>query len=75
MTHTIRIPKPRDPLAGMIASYRASYARKWRLPVSDASQTEEARPAASVAEPDAIHDNPEAFDRFIRRFLFWKEVH
>lgn len=52
MTQTIRIPKPRDPLAGMIASYKPAYARKWRVPVSEVSQTEEARPVASVAEPD-----------------------
>lgn len=70
----IVIDRTRDPLAGMIASYRGAYARKWRVPVPEASEAGEARPAASVAEPDAIHDSPEAFDRFIRRFLFWKEV-
>jgi hypothetical protein len=74
MIQRIVIPKPRDPLAGMIATYRGAYARKWRVPVEDTSQTEEARPAATSGETDAIHDNPEAFDRFIRRFLFWKEV-
>lgn len=62
----IVIDRPRDPLAGMIASYRGAYARKWRLPVSDTSQTEEARPAASVAEPDA-------FLAKIRGILFGRE--
>lgn len=66
MTHTIRIPKPRDPLAGMIASYRGAYARKWRVPVSEASQTEEARPAAASGEPDA-------FIAKIRGILFGRE--
>lgn len=66
MVSTIRIPKPRDPLSGMIANYRGAYARKWRVPVSEASQTEEARPGASMAEPDA-------FIAKIRGILFGRE--
>lgn len=50
----IVIDRPRDPLAGMIASYRGAYARKWRVPVPQASQTEEARPAATSGDPDAF---------------------
>ncbi len=49
-------------------------ARKWLPRDRWGSQTEEVRPAATLGEPDSIHDTPEAFDRFIRRFLFWKEV-
>lgn len=48
MTHTIRIPKPRDPLAGMIASYRSAYAKKWRVPVSDVEE-----PAERAVEPSS----------------------
>jgi hypothetical protein len=67
MTHTIRIPKPRDPLAGMIASYRSAYARKWRVPVPEASEPADRAPAASL-------DDPEEFDRVIRSHLFWARV-
>lgn len=62
----IVIDRPRDPLAGMIASYRGAYARKWRVPVEDSSQTEEARPAATSGEPDA-------FIAKIRGILFGRE--
>lgn len=62
----IVIDRPRDPIAGMIASYRSAYARKWRVPVSEACQTEEALPEASVAEPDA-------FLAKIRGILFGRE--
>ena len=62
----IVIDKPRDPLAGMISSYRGAYAKKWRVPMDDTSQTEEARPAPSVAEPDA-------FIAKIRGILFGRE--
>lgn len=54
MTHTIRIPKPRDPLAGMIASYRSAYARKWRVPVPEVEETAERAPAASSSDPDGF---------------------
>ena len=54
MTQRIVIPKPRDPLAGMIASYRGAYARKWRVPAEDARQAEEARPAATSGDPDGF---------------------
>lgn len=54
MTHTIRIPKPRDPLAGMIASYRSAYARKWLVPVSEVEDPAESAPAASSGETDAF---------------------
>lgn len=58
----IVIDRPRDPLAGMIASYRGAYARKWRVQVEDASQTGEARPAVSVGETNW-------FDAAIRNLL------
>jgi hypothetical protein len=67
MTQRIVIPKPSDPLAGMIASYRGAYARKWRVPVSEAEKSEEARPAASLGDP-------EEFERIIRNHLFWARV-
>lgn len=54
MTQTIRIPKPRDPLSGMIASYRSAYARKWRVPVSEASEADGRAPAASSSDPDGF---------------------
>lgn len=50
----IVIDRPRDPLAGMIASYRSAYARKWRVPV----------PAA------ASSSDPDGFVRKIRGILF-----
>lgn len=63
----IVIDRPRDPLAGMIASYRSAYARKWRVPVSEASEPAESAPQASL-------DDPEEFDRVIRNHLFWARV-
>ena len=63
----IVIDRPRDPLAGMIASYRSAYARKWRVPVSEAGEAAERVPAASL-------DDPEEFDRVIRNHLFWARV-
>lgn len=54
MTQLIRIPKPRDPLAGMIASYRSAYARKWRVPVSEMEEPAERAPAASSSDPDGF---------------------
>lgn len=66
MTHTIRIPKPRDPLSGMIASYRSAYARKWRVPVSEVEETAERAPEASSGDPDG-------FVRRIRQLLGVRE--
>ena len=54
MVSTIRIPKPRDPLAGMIASYRSAYARKWRVPVSEADELAEHDPEPSAGERRGI---------------------
>lgn len=50
----IMIDRPRDPLAGMIASYRSAYARKWRMPVSDASEHDERAPETTSGETDAF---------------------
>ncbi|MFN3833442.1 MAG: hypothetical protein ACK4SQ_14550 [Allorhizobium sp.] len=54
MTQTIRIPKPRDPLSGMIASYRSAYARKWRVPVSEVEEPADRAPETSGSEKDAF---------------------
>ena len=54
MTHTIRIPKPRDPLAGMIDQHRGRFARKWRVPVSEVEDPAERAPAASSSDPDGF---------------------
>ena len=70
----IVINRPRDPLSGMIASYRSAYARKWRVPVSEVEEPAERAPETTSGEADAIHANPEAFDRLIRNLLFWKKV-
>lgn len=51
MTDTIiRIRKPRDPLADMLGRNRASYRRKWLLPVSDTRQAEDRAVAPAMAE-------------------------
>ena len=50
----IVIDRPRDPLSGMIASYRSAYARKWRVPVSEAEEPAERAPAASSSDPDGF---------------------
>lgn len=50
----IVIDRPRDPLAGMIASYRSAYAKKWRVPVSEVEEPAERAPATSSGETDAF---------------------
>ena len=70
----IVIDRPRDPLAGMIDQHRGRFARKWRVPVSEVEDPAERAPEASLSEMEAAQANPEAFDSFIRRILFWKEV-
>ena len=50
----IVIDRPRDPLSGMIASYRSAYARKWRLPSSEAIEPAERAPEPSVGERRGI---------------------
>lgn len=49
-------------------------ARKWVPRDQWAKRAAERAPETMSGETDAIHASPEAFDRFIRRMLFWKEV-
>ncbi len=50
----IVIDRPRDPLSGMIASYRSAYAKKWRVPVPEVSEPADHAPAASSGERRGI---------------------
>lgn len=54
MVSRIVIDRPRDPLSGMIASYRSAYAKKWRVPVSEVGEATERAPAASSPDPDGF---------------------
>ena len=61
-----RPPSPLPPLART--------ARKWVLKAEWAKRAAERAPETSGSETEAIHASPKAFNRFIRRMLFWKEV-
>ncbi len=69
MTQTIRIPKPSPPIPLLPRT-----ARKWVPRDQWCKKDSECATEPSVPEMEDIHASTEAFERFIRRILFWREV-